>query len=84
MKPREVLAGVNGMAIPAATSREGILLVNATPWATVYVNGTRVGDTPQQVRLRAGRHRVRLERPNQRGVEADVTVVAGVRVSFVR
>jgi len=39
---------------------EGRLFVNATPWATVYVDGQRIGDTPIERRVPAGTHRVRL------------------------
>jgi ferric-dicitrate binding protein FerR (iron transport regulator) len=84
VKPLDSMHGVRGLAIPPEASGQGILFVNATPWGTVFVNGFDVGETPQQVRLPAGRHRVRVARPNQRGVETEVTVEAGQRVSFLR
>jgi hypothetical protein len=58
--------------------------VNAIPWGTVSVNGRAVGDTPQEMRLPAGRHRVRIERTGRRAVEEIVTVRAGARTKFLR
>jgi hypothetical protein len=45
---------------PARQAGEGRLFVNATPWATVYLDGQRIGDTPIERRVPAGTHRVRL------------------------
>jgi serine/threonine-protein kinase len=45
---------------PAKQAGEGRLFVNATPWATVYLDGQRIGDTPIERRVPAGAHRVRL------------------------
>jgi len=45
---------------PAKHAGEGRLFVNATPWATVYLDGQRIGDTPIERRVPAGTHRVRL------------------------
>jgi hypothetical protein len=45
----------------------GQLDLNSSPWAKVYVDGRYVGETPLQgVRLRAGRHKVRLVNPERR------------------
>jgi eukaryotic-like serine/threonine-protein kinase len=40
---------------------EGTLRVNSTPWSEVYVDGRRIGNTPQMaIRLPAGRHVITL------------------------
>jgi hypothetical protein len=43
---------------------KGTLHVNASPWAEVWINGTRVGDTPiGNISLPIGHHDVRLRHP---------------------
>jgi hypothetical protein len=54
------------------------------PWGKVVVNGFDLGESPQELRIRAGRHRVRVDRRNQRGTETVVTVVAGHRTQLTR
>ena len=63
------------------------LNLNAIPWADVWVDGVYVGQTPLgNVRLRAGRHRVRFSHPElgERAVVASVRrgQVAHVAVDF--
>jgi hypothetical protein len=50
----------------------------------VSVNGHAVGDTPQEMRLPAGRHRVRIERAGRHPVDELVTVRAGARTKLLR
>jgi serine/threonine-protein kinase len=64
---------------PPAGSGEGILFVNAEPWAWVEVGAARLGDTPLEIRLPAGRHPVRLVGADGRAVERTVEVRAGER-----
>jgi serine/threonine-protein kinase len=80
----EVVHEVGVLKTPRADSGEGILLVNATPWGRVVVDGTFLGDSPREMRIRAGRHRVRVDVKGQRGVETVVTVPAGRRVQILR
>jgi len=63
----------------------GSLDVNAIPWAKVYVDGKYRGVTPVQgVRLRAGRHRVRLVNPKWKVARRFVvTIVAKQRLRKV-
>ncbi len=58
-----------------------VYLTTRGGWADVYVGGRKVGRTPQELRLPAGRHRVVL-RPHGDGEERpmDVEVRAGRRV----
>ncbi|ABS25603.1 serine/threonine-protein kinase [Anaeromyxobacter sp. Fw109-5] len=69
-----IAARLNGLAVPPASSGHGVLGVNAVPWGTVFVNGVRVGETPLDVRLPAGRYRVRVEHP--KGADTRVIDVA--------
>jgi hypothetical protein len=70
--------------VPPRASGQGILAVNATPWARVRVNGHAVGETPLEVRLPAGRHRVRIDRKGRPAVDELVLVEAGARATILR
>jgi serine/threonine-protein kinase len=70
------------LGLPAPASGEGLLAVNATPWATLVVDGQRLGDTPREVRLPAGRHRVRVEHPRLGAVEASIEILPGRRSAW--
>jgi serine/threonine-protein kinase len=83
-RPVDAVHGLNALAVPPRASGDGILSVNAMPWGTVHVNGHAVGDTPQEMRLPAGRHHVRIERKGQRAVDETVTVRAGARTKLLR
>jgi len=49
---------------PLAT---GTLRLNSRPWSEVFVDGKRVGHTPQtNIELEAGEHRISLRNPEQR------------------
>jgi serine/threonine-protein kinase len=39
---------------------EGTLRITATPWAKIYVDGKHVGQTPKELKLSVGIHKVRL------------------------
>jgi len=84
--PRPVATApeLGALPVPSASSGEGLLSVNATPWGLLRVDGNAVGDTPQEIRLPAGRHRVRVERKGQRPVDVVVTVKAGARTMLLR
>ncbi|HEY6004121.1 MAG TPA: PEGA domain-containing protein, partial [Anaeromyxobacter sp.] len=83
-RPLEVVHDIGQLRTPRPDSGEGILSVNATPWGTVVVDGMVLGDSPREMRIRAGRHRVRVDVKNQRGVETVVTVPAGRRIQVLR
>ena len=69
-----------GLPTPEPASGDGVLFVNAVPWAEVSVDGEAVGDTPRELRLAAGPHRLRLSHPTLGVVERTVEVPAGGRV----
>jgi len=59
---------------PSAT-----LSVHASPWATISVDGTKVGDTPVELQLPPGRHRVRAEHPRAGSDEVELDLAPGER-----
>lgn len=71
-----------GARLPAATTGEGVLSVNVSPWGSLEVDGRPVGDTPREVRLAAGPHRVRVVHPRLGSAEATVRIVAGRRTGW--
>jgi serine/threonine-protein kinase len=59
----------------AAGAGSGCLSVNAVPFASVYVDGQHVGDTPRAcLRIRAGRHRIYFETDTERSPEHVVII----------
>jgi hypothetical protein len=57
---------------------DGSLSLNATPWAEVFVDGQRVGETPVgNVAVRAGTHEVVFRHPQHGEVRQTVVVKAG-------
>jgi hypothetical protein len=59
----------------ASTGKPGCLSVNAVPFATVFVDGRRVGDTPEACVLVApGRHRIQFQWAEQRSPEHLIVV----------
>jgi serine/threonine-protein kinase len=68
---------------PAAPPAEqwGYVSINATPAATVFINGVEAGETPiGNYRVRPGTVTIRLEAPGYRTVSQQVTVEAGAQV----
>ncbi len=71
-EPRRPAAGA-----PAPSRETACLSVNAIPFATVYVDGRRAGDTPKAcLRVAPGTRRVQFEASGQRSPERLVTVTA--------
>jgi hypothetical protein len=73
---------MGGLPVPPAASGEGILAVSAAPWGSVSVDGEPVGDTPLELRVAAGRYRVRVAHESFGKAERQVRVRAGQRVLF--
>jgi serine/threonine protein kinase len=65
---------LNSVPTPPADSGEGVLVLVATPWADLEVDGVRLGETPRELRLRAGTYGVRAVHPDL-GVREDRVVV---------
>ncbi|HEY7726537.1 MAG TPA: protein kinase, partial [Anaeromyxobacteraceae bacterium] len=70
---------IGSLALPARESGEGIVAVNVSPWATLSVDGELLGDTPREVRLPAGAHRLRAVHPRFGSAEILFEVRAGER-----
>ena len=62
--------------------RAAALALPLATWATLVVDGRPVGDTPREVRLPAGLHRVRVDHPRLGALEATVEIVAGRRTGW--
>jgi len=63
----------------AAARGEGVVRVHVVPWAVVQVDGRSVGETPQELRLGAGLHRLRVEHPALGAAELELDVAPGRR-----
>jgi serine/threonine-protein kinase len=62
-------------AVAAPAGKPGCVSVNAVPFATVFVDGRRVGDTPEAcVLVSPGRHRVQFQWAEQRSPEHTIVV----------
>ena len=81
---RQVQVPVGRMASVEVSVPNGTMDINAAPWAEVWVDGERVGETPLAgVPVALGRHSVRLRHPTlgERTVETLVTFRQPARVS---
>ncbi|MEI7704980.1 MAG: serine/threonine-protein kinase [Deltaproteobacteria bacterium] len=71
---------LEGLELPPVSSGEGILFVNAMPWAEIQLDGKAEGFTPREMRLAAGHHRLKLVHPSRGTVEREAEVRAGERL----
>lgn len=62
-----------------ASAAPGLLDLNTTPWAKVYIDGAYIGDTPIRGHsLPAGGHRIRLSNPRlEKDTETDISIRPG-------
>ncbi len=74
---------LDSLRLPPPSSGEGILSVNAAPWGRVHLGGRIVGETPLELRLPAGRYRVRVSHPRLGSVEKDLEVRPGRRARWL-
>ena len=56
---------------------KGALRILSRPWAIVFVDGQRKGQTPLKVEVYQGRHRVRLETPDGQSEQLSVSITPG-------
>jgi serine/threonine-protein kinase len=67
-----------GDPAPARPRAQGTVVLNATPWGAVYVDGALVGNTPQlDLRLSVGTHTIRIVRDGYTPWEEQVQVRRG-------
>ncbi len=79
--PGEALAEVREESPSRAALRTpaapGVLRINTRPWAEIYIDGQRVGNTPQMhLELTAGWHRISLRNPELELVKAFTIKIA--------
>ena len=74
---------LDSLPLPPASSGDGLLAIEASPWAEVSIDGEKLGETPREVQLAAGMHLVRAVHPQLGVREARVTVRAGHRTVWV-
>jgi serine/threonine-protein kinase len=77
--PPSATGAPDSLVLPPAESGEGILTVIAEPGAILLLNGTPVGETPREVRVREGSYRVQVRHRVRGSVRATLKVEAGSR-----
>lgn len=79
----DTLPVVNGK-VPASPvfKGSGHLLVAATPWCTLFVDGATKGPTPVSVALGAGPHQLRCDPPSGKPKISSVTILDGATARY--
>jgi serine/threonine-protein kinase len=80
--PSPILVLDPGVDEAAAARGEGRVVITVHPWAAVTVDGQPVGETPQDLRLPAGRHRLRAQHPALGLAELEVALEPGRRLDW--
>jgi hypothetical protein len=70
---------LNSVPTPPASTGDGVLVLQASPWAEVSVDGVALGETPREVRIAAGAYTVRAVHPELGAQEEVVRVPPGER-----
>jgi hypothetical protein len=79
---RLVGGALDAIPTPAADSGDGVLVLQAAPWAIVSVAGVPLGETPREVRLAAGSYDIRGVHPELGERTGRVEVRAGERARW--
>lgn len=61
----------------------GHLFFQAKPWAYVHIDGRNKGTTPQNVKLRTGRHTIKLTNPNYKPIVKKVTIKKNANLKVI-
>ncbi|HYD41594.1 MAG TPA: protein kinase [Anaeromyxobacter sp.] len=80
---QQVADALGVLRLPPAASGAGLLVVNASPWGQAVVDGKEVGETPKELRVGAGRYRVKVVHPTLGAREGQVVVEPGKRRVFL-
>jgi hypothetical protein len=64
---------------PAAVGLEGVVTVLVMPGARITVDGRNAGQSPRELHLSPGAHRIQVSHPNGGAAEETLDVVAGER-----
>jgi eukaryotic-like serine/threonine-protein kinase len=85
-KPRPVIRTVRGefnsVPTPPPSTGDGVLVLQASPWAEVSVEDTMLGETPRELRIAAGTYTVRAVHPELGRREDTVTIRPGERTNW--
>jgi hypothetical protein len=81
---RKVCYGLNCMPTPAKSSGDGVLSIDATPWAYIFVDGRRVGnkETPLEALIGEGTYKLVARHPELGTKQMQLTVKAGARTPW--
>ena len=77
-RPEQGAAAAAGGGAKPARAR-ATLVVDVVPWATIYVDGEKVGDTPLTLQLPEGRHELRAVHPRLGTASARIRLAPGER-----
>jgi hypothetical protein len=80
---QQVADALGVLKIPPASTGQGLLIVNASPWGTAIVDGKEIGETPKEMRVGAGRYRVKVLHPTLGAREGQVLVKPGEKMVFL-
>lgn len=76
-------AAMDPLAPPARQRRRGTLVLNAFPWAQVWIDGLSIGDTPiASVEMAPGTHHVRFQHPEFGERHVIAVIEAGQRAQM--
>ena len=79
----DTLPVVNGKGPAAPVFKgSGRLLVAATPWCTLFVDGATKGPTPVSVELGAGPHQLRCDPPSGKPKISSVNILDGATARY--
>jgi serine/threonine protein kinase len=70
---------LNSVSTPPAGTGDGVLVLEASPWAEMSLDGTPLGETPREVRIGAGTYVIRAVHPELGEKRDRVTVRPGER-----
>jgi hypothetical protein len=73
---------INAVQTPEVGTGDGVLTVEADPFADVFVNGRPYGETPRECRVSAGAYKVRMIHPQYGTRERRVEVRRGERTRW--
>jgi hypothetical protein len=79
---RFCLGSLDSIPAPPPTTREGVLVVVADPFAEIFIDGRAYGETPSECVVSAGAHVVRAVHPQYGSRETRLEVAPGGRVRF--
>jgi hypothetical protein len=74
---------LNTIPTPAASTGDGVLVLQAAPWAEVSLDGWALGETPRELRVGAGTFTVRAVHPELGARQERIEVRPGGRTLWI-